>query len=104
MFKKNNSLDNSSKKTLKNQSGVLLQRIPPVNMGEKVQELPMKFLHHFGLSQSENISVQQDHRKKRSFKCLWCTEVFGVIKEFNQHVKDKDPDVKYTCHFCSREY
>ena len=49
-------------------------------------------------------SVRKVHIKKRSFKCLWCTEVFKLLKEFNHHVKQKHPEVKYTCRFCSHEF
>ena len=49
-------------------------------------------------------SVWKSHIKKRSFKCLWCIEVFKQLKEFNDHVKQKHPEVKYTCRFCSREF
>ena len=49
-------------------------------------------------------SVRKAKPKKRSFKCLWCTEVFKLLQEFNDHVKQKHPDVKYTCRFCTREF
>ena len=49
-------------------------------------------------------SVRKSKRKNRKFACLWCKEVFKVLKEFNCHVKDKHPDVKYTCRFCDRPF
>ena len=49
-------------------------------------------------------SVRKAKRKNRKFACLWCEEVFKVLKEFNCHVKDKHPDVKYTCRFCDRPF
>ena len=49
-------------------------------------------------------SVRKSHFKRRSFKCLWCTDVFKLLKEFNHHVKDKHPEVKYTCRFCSHQF
>ena len=49
-------------------------------------------------------SIQRVNRKEWKFKGLWYCDVFKVLKSFNDHVKEKHSDVKYTCHFCDQEF
>ena len=102
---KDNSLDNpTDKENIENGNKKFATKDPDRKYDRKNPRSSREISTSRGTITIHTHSVRKVHRKKRSFKCLWCSDVFTALKDFDKHVKDKHPDVKYTCRFCSREF
>ena len=46
------------------------------------------------------------HTKKQNKKlpCSGCYQIFGLVKDFNIHMKQKHPDLKFRCQHCPKVY
>ena len=40
-------------------------------------------------------AIKHGKRQKKKLPCSACDQVFGLVKDFNIHVKEKHPDVKF---------
>ena len=43
-------------------------------------------------------------KRQKKLPCSACDQVFSLVKDFNIHMKEKHPDVKFRCQHCPKVY
>ena len=43
-------------------------------------------------------------QRKWDLKCPMCKQVYHLVKEVNDHIKDKHPKFRYKCRYCIKKY
>ena len=49
-------------------------------------------------------AIKCGKRQNKKLPCSACDQVFGLVKDFNIHMKEKHPDVKFRCQHCPKVY
>ena len=48
--------------------------------------------------------IKHTQKQKKKLPCTGCEEIFTLVKDFNIHMKEKHPDLKFRCQHCPKVY
>ena len=49
-------------------------------------------------------AIKRTKKQKKTLPCTGCEEIFTLVKDFNIHMKQKHPDLKFRCQHCPKVY
>ena len=49
-------------------------------------------------------AIKHAKRQKKKLPCSGCDQIFSLVKDFNIHMKEKHPDLKFRCQHCPKVY
>ena len=49
-------------------------------------------------------AIKHTKRQKKKLPCSGCDQIFGLVKDFNIHMKEEHPDLKFRCQYCPKVY
>ena len=57
-----------------------------------------------GEIQIKQYGIRHAKKQKKKLLCSGCDQVFGFVKDFNCHMKEQHPDLKFRCQYCPKNY